>query len=109
MQIPEGFVPQFTKGDRLRKARELTGLSATEFGKDIGVSRNSISRAENGDTEPRRMLMLAWAMRSGVSLKWLETGEAPSPDGDGASGESGGDDLHSSEWAPRDSNPEPAD
>ncbi|WP_010525166.1 helix-turn-helix transcriptional regulator [Nesterenkonia sp. F] len=100
LQPEIGFVPAWTQADRLRKAREVTGLTAAEFGREIGISRQSVGAAERGDAEPKRTTLMAWAMRSGVSLKWLETGEAPSP---------GGGDGASKKWAPRDSNPEPTD
>jgi hypothetical protein len=32
-----GVIPEFTLGDRLRKARELTGLSIRRFADEIGV------------------------------------------------------------------------
>ena len=83
--VDHGSVPQFTQGDRLRKAREITGLDQTEFAREIGVSRKTVWNAETDRTHPRQILLRAWSLRTGVSLHWLETGEAPSPDGgDGA-------------------------
>lgn len=82
-----GFVPVLTLGQRLRIAREQTGLEQREFADEIGASRQTVGAAENGRVTPRRMTLRLWSMRSGVSLHWLETGEAPSPDGDGAPGE----------------------
>lgn len=104
LQPDAGTIPEFTIGDRLRKARELTRLSATDFGAEIGVSRNTISRAESGDTKPRRTMLMAWSMRTRVPMEWLETGavddETPPP---------GAETGSSDGWAPRDSNPEPID
>jgi transcriptional regulator with XRE-family HTH domain len=93
-----GYVPVWSFGDRLRKAREMVNLDQTALARDLGVSRQTISNAERGEKSPRRSLVMAWAMRTRVSLLWLETGEAPSPDGDGAS-----------QWAPRGSNSQPTD
>lgn len=94
-----GIIPEFTLADRLRKAREITGLNQRDFANEIGVNRNSVGNYETGMTKPRPVVLRAWALRTGVPAMWLETGEAPSPGGDGAS-----------EWcAPRDSNPEPID
>lgn len=91
-------MPVFTMGDRLRKAREEAGLGHSELARDIGVSRNTITNYERGHVQPRRGAVILWAMRTGVPLRWLETGEAPSPSDDGAS-----------LYAPWDSNPEPSD
>lgn len=94
---PHGVIPTFTLADRLRKARELTGLDQIPFADELGISRNSVSNAETGTVMPRRITLKAWAMRTGVDLDWLLTGTAPTaPDGGG-------------EWAPRGSNPQPTD
>lgn len=95
-----GVIPRFTMGDRLRKARELTGLDQAAFAREIGVSRNTVGNAETDSVRVRRITLRAWAMRTGVPVEWLETGETPpSPSGgDGAS-----------RYAPWDSNPEPSD
>lgn len=79
-------IPQFTRGDRLRKARELTGLDQTEFARELGVSRQTVSNAETDARAVRTITLRAWAMRTGVPVAWLETGESPRQDGpDGGS------------------------
>lgn len=71
-----GTIPAFHAGDRLRKARELTGLDQTEFAGQLGVSRGTVSNYENSATTKRKpIVMRAWALASGVPLAWLETGE----------------------------------
>lgn len=76
-----GFIPSFDLGDRLRKAREHTGLGHSEFADEIGVSRNTVTNYERGHVVPRAIVMKMWAMRTGVPLKWLETGEVPGQGG----------------------------
>ena len=85
MRVP-GAIPVFTRSDFLRKAREHAGLSQSELAELTGISRRTISRNEGGDVTLRRPQMIAWAMATGVSLEWLETGtERPRPDSpDGA-------------------------
>lgn len=78
MQVA-GLIPQWTVGDRLRKAREVAGLSQDQLALDLGISRRSVSTYESGGAA-KRPVLLAWAMRCGVSLDWLETGSVP-PDG----------------------------
>lgn len=92
-----GVIPTFTKADRYRKAREMTGLDQGEFAERAGISRQTVSNYEGGTREPRGLYARAWAEATGVDLYWLETGEAP--DGAGAS-----DDVRAS----RDSNPQPS-
>lgn len=73
-------VPEWTRGDRLRKARELTGLGQEAFGDETGISRRSISDYEGDKAVPRKPVMMAWAFRTGVPLEWLETGATPQGD-----------------------------
>lgn len=72
------LVPTWTVGDRLRKARELTGLDAVEFADAIGVHRDTVANYEKGNTSrPRRVVLNAWAARTGVDYEWLMTGQMP--------------------------------
>jgi transcriptional regulator with XRE-family HTH domain len=79
--MPSGTVPDWTMTDRLRKAREQSGLDQSEFADALGVSRGTVSNYERGSTAYGRPVLLAWAMCSGVPLQWLLTGqqEAPHP------------------------------
>jgi transcriptional regulator with XRE-family HTH domain len=63
----------------------------------MGVGRNTVSNNETGKVAPRRIVLKAWALATGVNLQWLETG-VPPVEGPGEG-----------ECANRDSNPEPAD
>jgi transcriptional regulator with XRE-family HTH domain len=70
--VEGGAIPQWTLGDRLRKARESRGLTQTELSAVIGVSRRSISKYEVGEGEPGQPQLIAWALATGVALDWLE-------------------------------------
>ena len=85
IQTDIGFIPELTLGQRLRVARETTGLEQREFAEELGTSRQTIGAAENGRAKPRELLVRAWALRTGVNLEWLKTGQikGPSPDGEG--------------------------
>ncbi|WP_082156361.1 helix-turn-helix domain-containing protein [Cellulomonas sp. A375-1] len=78
-ELVPGVVPQWTIGDRLRKAREAAGVSTAEFAEAIGVSRNTVTNYERGHVEPRPGALRLWALRTGVPLAWLQTGENPRP------------------------------
>ena len=79
-------IPSFTIGDRLRKARESAGMSQEELAEDVGISRRSLVRYER-DEMIKKSVILLYAMRTGVPVEWIETGEC----------------------TPRDLNPEPTD
>jgi transcriptional regulator with XRE-family HTH domain len=98
--IGGGSVPTWSVSDRLRKAREHAGLDQDQLARFAALSRATISAAENGRTHLRSSSMRLWAISTGVSLEWLETGEAPPADADGAP------DV---KRARRDSNPQPSD
>jgi transcriptional regulator with XRE-family HTH domain len=72
-KLETDLMPSFNIGDRLRKAREVTGLGRSEFASELGMSDRTVSRYENGEFPPKKLLLL-WKMRTGVSLAWVLTG-----------------------------------
>lgn len=80
-----GSIPEWSIGDRLRKAREDAGFrkNQAEFAQQIGISRRSLTNYELAHTPPPRPVLLAWAFRTGISMEWLITGQGSGPDGDG--------------------------
>ncbi|MDN5895695.1 MAG: helix-turn-helix domain-containing protein [Nocardioides sp.] len=68
-------IPAFTMGDRLRKAREKTGMTTRDFALELGVSQSTITNAENERSKTRRITLLMWSQVTGVPVEWLETGE----------------------------------
>ena len=70
-------IPQWTRGDRLRKARLLTGQNTRDFAETVGVSQKTINNAESDSHDVRRIVMNAWALATGVPASWLETGVEP--------------------------------
>lgn len=75
-----GLIPEWTAADKFRKAREHAELSQAELAEVMGVGRATIARAEQGTTMPRRPVVLAWAMATGVDLGWL-LGQSDPDDG----------------------------
>jgi len=84
VQVEAGNVPEWHVGDFLRKARENAGLEQAQLAADLGISRNTVTNYERGKVKPRRAVVMAWAMRTGVPVWWLEGRENPhqgGPDG----------------------------
>lgn len=71
------MIPHFNIGDRLRKSRETTGMDQAAFADAIGVSRQSITNWETGKHAPKRIVLNAWSMATGVPEEWLRTGVVP--------------------------------
>jgi transcriptional regulator with XRE-family HTH domain len=69
--------PEFHLGDRLRKAREATGLDMKTFAEQVGVSRDTLRHYETGATIPRRPVLLSIAMRTGFTVDQLTDWEHP--------------------------------
>jgi transcriptional regulator with XRE-family HTH domain len=67
----QGVIPQWTTADRLRKARELAGYEQASLALELGVAKNTVSNYERGTVRPRRPVLVAWAMATGVALDWL--------------------------------------
>ncbi len=79
-------IPEWTISDRLMKARTSAGLEQTELSRITGISRATISAAENGHRMPTKGNVNLWALATGVPVEWILTG-----------------------YTPRDLNPEPTD
>lgn len=93
----ENRIPTFTLGDRLRKALDVSGLTAQDMAEVQDVTPSTISRWLRDRSPIRRSHLTLWAIATGVNLAWLETGTA------GLENQTGRD-----QYAIRDSNPEPA-
>jgi len=75
--------PTFTLGDHLRKAREHAGMTQQELGEAMGMDRKTVRDLERDVRTPRRPVLVAWAVATDVPIEWFQ-------------------------WAPWDSNPQPA-
>lgn len=74
-------IPQWTLGDRLRKAREHAGMDQLELANRIGISRNTVSNYElgNGTRPPKVVVLRAWANECGVPYEWVVDNFRPTP------------------------------
>lgn len=68
-------VPEWTVADRMRKSLTESGIGVSEIADELGVTRGAVGKWINGRVEPRRPTLIAWALRTGVPLEWLETGD----------------------------------
>ena len=68
-----------TIGERIKALRKALNLSAEKFGEQIGITKSSVSRMENGINEPSDatiMLILKTSWNGQyVNETWLRTGE----------------------------------
>lgn len=69
-----GGIPQWTLGDRLRKARETAGVDREEMAADIGRSVRTISNYESGSTTAPLLVVRQYALRCQVPIDWLQSG-----------------------------------
>lgn len=64
---------------RMREAREAAKLTQAEVGADLGVSRQVITKWENGTSSPNPVQVVRLCTRYGVSTDWLLTGTRTVP------------------------------
>lgn len=69
-----GHIPPIRMEYRLLLARLEAGLTAQELAERMGVGRDVVSRAENGKSKPRKIVLNAWALATGVPISWLRDG-----------------------------------
>lgn len=85
-----GLALEFTVADRLRKAREHIGCDQKQFAALTGISRGTIRNYESADHKTRKPYIVAqWALATGVSQQWLESGAGQPANPDGPSGTDG--------------------
>ena len=72
-----GAADPFHMGDRIRKAREHTGMNRQEFAHAVGIHRETLAKYEDSGENVKRPALLSIAMSSGVRLEWLESGKLP--------------------------------
>lgn len=94
----KGSVPHLSLRQRIRIARENSGLKQAEMAAKIGIGRATYAKTEQGLRDPRRGELLAIATLTGTDFAWLATGETPT----GGTGGSEGGTI-------KDSNPELTD
>jgi transcriptional regulator with XRE-family HTH domain len=73
-------VPEWTLGDRLRKAREHAGLSQEQMARLLHVSPATISNWETGARHARGgeiNMARRWAKETRVPETWLLVGDRP--------------------------------
>lgn len=69
----------FDLADRLAKSLRVAKVGKAEMAVYLGVTRNTVGNYVNGRTIPDLRTLRLWAMRCGVPLVWLQTGETPPP------------------------------
>lgn len=71
-----GRRPRWTVEDRLRKAREVAGLSVNDCAARLGVHRNTVTNWEHATAHSRqipRWVLLAYSAETGVSRRVART------------------------------------
>jgi DNA-binding XRE family transcriptional regulator len=66
----------FHTGDRMRKARERTGMDIQTFAEKVGINRGTLAKYETTGAA-KRTALIAVSMATGARLEWLQTGELP--------------------------------
>ena len=70
-------IPEWDLADRMRKALRHADVSVQQMSVYLGVSRRSVGNWINGHIDPSTQTLRLWALRTGVPLEWLRTGQTP--------------------------------
>src|SRR5258708_5465214 len=70
-----GHVPQWTVGDRMRKAREDAQLNQSDLAGKVEIARSSIVNYETDRRMVSRPVLIAWSLVTGVPYEWLCHGD----------------------------------
>lgn len=72
MAMAEATIPEWTRGDRMAKARDSAGLTQQQLADRLDVKRTTLSAWESG-TQPRDLdwVMTRYHEETGVDLAWL--------------------------------------
>lgn len=61
--------------EHIKELRKFFGLTQSEFGESIGVSRDVVGNLELGRVEPSELIIKMICKTYGVNREWLETGQ----------------------------------
>lgn len=64
-----------TIGERIRTVRKIKGLTQEEFARKLAVTRINITKIENNDHIPSRVLIRLISLTFHVEESWLLTGK----------------------------------
>jgi transcriptional regulator with XRE-family HTH domain len=70
-------VPEFTMGDRIRRARMNAGYKQQDIEDETGISRNSITAWEHDARMPSAALLRVLANYLNVPVEWIIQGTTP--------------------------------
>ena len=80
---PAPRIPEWTVGDRHRKARKAAGISVTAMAESIGRTVRTITNYEADETTIPRLVSERYETLTGVPIEWLLYGVEPEYDPDG--------------------------
>lgn len=73
--MQQSAVPEFSLGDRLRRARAHLGVTQEELAGRLDIGLRQIKEGEADKRPLKRAIVLGWAVACGVDPYWLLTGE----------------------------------
>lgn len=64
-----------TQGERIKEVRKSLGLTLEKFGEKVGVTKQTVSRIENGVNNLTEQMTKAICREYGVDYIWLTSGD----------------------------------
>ncbi len=75
--MTDTLIPEWTFGERLRKARDEAGLSTDDIARATGKTKRAVTSWESGERIPQfgeLRLAKLYSEATGVDYEWLVTG-----------------------------------
>lgn len=77
---------EMTYGERFMKARRLNNWTQQQLAERLGIDRKTVLAIEADKRTPKKSVVIAWSVVTGVPLEWLETGTVTAPDTEAITG-----------------------
>ena len=72
-----GMTPEWTRGERLRKARVTAGITVEAMARCLDCTERTVRNYEFGATRARTPTLALWATLTDVPMWWLDNAERP--------------------------------
>lgn len=72
-QTDQVAIPEWTFGDRMRKARRRSGMTTGDFAAALGITQSAVGQYETDRSVPRNVVRLAQKVEAltGIPAAWM--------------------------------------
>ncbi|RYF52325.1 MAG: XRE family transcriptional regulator [Comamonadaceae bacterium] len=71
-------MPEWDRGDRLKKALREAKMSSSDMAEELGITRETVGRYMSGSAKVPLAIVKLWAITTGIDYEWLQSGSESS-------------------------------